>query len=304
MHDKYRLQRRIGGGSFGDIYLATDVNTGDEVAIKLEHQSVDPSLLQQEAKVYKSLAGGGGIPSVYWDGGDCEYHALVFELLGPSLEDLFNYCDRQFLVKTVLMIADQLIHRLQYIHSKNVIHRDIKPENFLMGTRRNGNCIYVTDLGLASEYIHRQDPSGPLPSNPDLLGTVRFASINGHYGIQRQSRRDDLESLGYLLLYFLHGRLPWHGLEVEPGDDKNAAIMEQKKNIKTEELCGAAPPEFSTYIDYVRALGFLDKPDYSYLRTMFRGLFVRSGFEYDNVFDWTVKRYQEQHEITDPATTA
>ena len=165
------------------MYLASDVTTGEEVAIKLEHVSIDPSLLQDEFEVYKSLAGGAGTPTVYWFGWECEYRALVFELLGPSLEDLFNYCDRQFSLKTVLMIADQLIRRLQYIHSKKVIHRDIKPRNFLMGTGKRGNCIYVTDLGLAAEYIPHRAHKGALPSNPHLLGTARFASVNGHLGI-------------------------------------------------------------------------------------------------------------------------
>lgn len=150
--------------------------------MKLEHESIDPSLLREEVEVYKSLAGGAGIPTVYWFGRECEYRAMVFELLGPSLEDLFNYCGRDFSLKTVLMIADQLISRLRYIHSKDVIHRDIKPENFLMGTRRNGNCIYVTDLGLAEEYRPTRAPT-IAPSDPHLLGTAMFASIAGHMGV-------------------------------------------------------------------------------------------------------------------------
>ena len=163
-------------------YLAADVNTDEEVAIKLEHVSIDPSLLREEVEVYKSLAGGAGIPAVRWFGWECEYRAMVFELLGPSLENLFNYCGRQFSLKTVLMIADQLICRLQYIHSKGVIHRDIKPENFLMGTGKNGNCIYVTDLGLAAEYRPNRAPQSA-PSDPRLLGTAVFASVNGHLGV-------------------------------------------------------------------------------------------------------------------------
>ena len=159
------------------------MNTDEEVAIKLEHVSVGSSLLGDEVEVYKSLAGGAGIPTVYWFGWEFEYRVMVFELLGPSLEDLFNYCGCQFSLKTVLMIADQLICRLQYIHSKDVIHRDIKPENFLMGTGKNGNCIYVTDLGLATEYRPHRAHTGAPPSNPHLLGTARFASVNGHLGI-------------------------------------------------------------------------------------------------------------------------
>ena len=162
--------------------LATDDNTDEQVAIKLEHVSIDPSLLREEGEVYKSLAGGAGIPSVYWFGWACKYRALVFELLGPSLEDLFHYCGRQFSLRTVLMIADQLICRLRYIHSKDVIHRDIKPENFLMGTGKNGNCIYVTDLSLATEYRPNRAPQ-TVPSNPQLLGTAVFASVNGHLGV-------------------------------------------------------------------------------------------------------------------------
>ena len=197
------------------------------MAIKLEHQSIDPSLLREEVEVYKRLAGGAVTPTVYWFGRECEYRAMVFELLGPSLEDLFNYCDRQFSLKTVLMIADQLIHRLQYIHSKNMLHRDIKPENFLMGTGRKGNCIYVTDLGLATEYRPNRVPT-IVPSNPHLLGTAVFASVTGHLGVGEypailrllqadrdaaQSRLDDMESLGYVLLYFLRVSLPWQKVE-------------------------------------------------------------------------------------------
>jgi serine/threonine protein kinase len=235
---------------------------------------------------------------------------MVFELLGPSLEDLFNYCGRQISLKTVLMIADQLICRLQFIHLKNMIHRDIKPENFLMGTGRNGNCIHVTDLGLATEYRPNRAPQ-TIPSNAHLLGTAVFASVTGHRGVgefpchlallmadreAEQSRRDDLESLGYILLYFLRGRLPWANLEAETKAQKYELMMEMKKNIDVDELCDQVPREFADYMDHVRALTFEDKPNYSYLRRDFRELFIRRRFEYDNVFDWTIKRYMEQQE--------
>jgi len=195
--------------------------------------------------VYKSLAGGVGIPTIYWFGRECEYRVLVFELFGPSLEDFFNYCGRQFSLKTVLMIADQLICRLQYIHSKDVIHRDIKPENFLMGTGKNGNCIYVTDLGLAAEYRPNRAPRS-VPSNPHLLGTAVFASVTGHLGVE-QSRRDDMESLGYILLYFLRGHLPWQNVEGEMKQEKYKLMMEKKGTIGVDELCDNVPREFAVY---------------------------------------------------------
>ncbi|MCJ1246640.1 serine/threonine protein kinase [Trapelia coarctata] len=271
---------------------AVNVDTAEEVAIKLEHVSIDPSLLREEVEVYKSLAGGAGIPNVYWFGWECEYGAMVFELLGPSLEDLFNYCGRQFSLKTILLIADQLICRLQYIHSRDVIHRDIKPENFLLGTGKKGNCIYVTDLGLAVEYRSNRAPVDASPSVINLLGTARFASVKGHLGVE-QCRRDDMESLGYMLLYLLRGRLPWQGLKAKTDQERNKLIMEKKANIGVEELCDQAPPEFAAYMDYIRALKFDDKPNYSRLRKSFQSLFVRCGYKYDNVFDWTIRRFLE-----------
>ncbi len=111
---------------------------------------------------------------------------MAFEILGPSLEDLFNYCGRMFSLKTVLMLADQIIARLQYIHSKNILHRDIKPENFLLGTGRNGTCIYVTDLGLATEFNPHQGPPATNKQSCYLLGTATFASVHGHRGISKR----------------------------------------------------------------------------------------------------------------------
>ena len=153
------------------------------MAVKLEYYKIEPSLLSDEFEMYETLAGGKGIPRVYWFGRESEYRVMVFELLGPSLEDLFNYCGRSFSLKTILMIADQIIYRLQCLHSRNIIHQDIKPENFLMGTGADGNCIYVTDLGLASELFHHDVPPATDRSRWSLLGTAAFASLNGHRGI-------------------------------------------------------------------------------------------------------------------------
>ena len=131
---------------------AIDLKNDEDIAIKLEYVLINFSILKREVSIYRLLAGGAGIPRVYWHDAEGEYNAMTFELLGPNLEDLFNFCGRKFSLKTVLMLADQLIHRLEYIHSKQVIHRDIKPENFLMGLKRCGNLIYVTDFGLATKH--------------------------------------------------------------------------------------------------------------------------------------------------------
>lgn len=286
---QYRIGKKIGSGSFGDIYLGVNIISGEEVAIKLESIKAKHPQLEYEAKVYKTLAGGVGIPFVRWFGQECDYNAMVLDLLGPSLEDLFNFCNRRFSLKTVLLLADQMISRVEYIHSRNFIHRDIKPDNFLMGIGKRGNQVNVIDFGLAKKY---RDPKThlhiPYRENKNLTGTARYTSINTHLGVE-QSRRDDLESLGYVLMYFLRGSLPWQGLRAATKKQKYERIMEKKMMTPTEILCRGFPTEMAIYLNCCRSLRFDDRPDYSYLRKLFRDLFVREGYQYDYVYDWSIQ---------------
>ncbi|TRY87144.1 hypothetical protein DNTS_010213 [Danionella cerebrum] len=289
--NRYRLGRKIGSGSFGDIYIGTDISVGDEVAIKLECVKTKHPQLHIESKIYKMMQGGVGIPIIKWCGAEGDYNVMVMELLGPSLEDLFNFCSRKFSLKTVLLLADQMISRIEYIHSKNFIHRDVKPDNFLMGLGKKGNLVYIIDFGLAKKYRDaRTHQHIPYRENKNLTGTARYASINTHLGIE-QSRRDDLESLGYVLMYFNLGSLPWQGLKAATKRQKYERISEKKMSTPIEVLCKGYPSEFATYLNFCRSLRFDDKPDYSYLRQLFRNLFHRQGFSYDYLFDWNMLKF-------------
>ncbi|KAI3789812.1 hypothetical protein L2E82_02616 [Cichorium intybus] len=301
--NKYRLGRKIGSGSFGEIYLGTNVQTNEEVAIKLENIKTKHPQLLYESKLYKILQGGTGIPNVRWYGVEGDYNVLVLDLLGPSLEDLFNFCSRKMSLKTVLMLADQMINRVEFIHCKSFLHRDIKPDNFLMGLGRRANQVYAIDFGLAKKYrdssTHRHIP---YRENKNLTGTARYASMNTHLGIE-QSRRDDLESLGYVLMYFLRGSLPWQGLKAGNKKQKYEKICEKKVSTSIESLCQGYPSEFASYFHYCRSLRFDDKPDYPYLKRLFRELFIREGFQFDYIFDWTILKYQ-QSQLSNPPSRA
>jgi casein kinase 1 len=238
-----------------------------------------------------------GIPNVYYFGQEGLHNILVIDLLGPSLEDLFDFCQRRFSQKTVCMIAKQMVSpymqltqlsRVQTIHDKNLIYRDIKPDNFLIGRpgSKHANLIHVVDFGMAKQY---RDPKTkthiPYRERKSLSGTARYMSINTHLG-REQSRRDDLEALGHVFMYFLRGGLPWQGLKAATNKQKYEKIGEKKQSTPIKELCEGFPPEFGQYLQYVRELGFEDTPDYDYLRGLFDTILKKEGNSDDGNYDW------------------
>lgn len=285
----YKLFYKIGSGSFGEIYLALNLKTNEEVAVKVEPISSRPQSLPYEAKVYQRIQSGDGIPKIHYFGAERsrDLHVLVMDLLGPSLEDLFKFCGRKLSYKTTIMLADQMISRVEWLHSKNLIHRDIKPDNFMMGIGANCNTVFLADYGLAKRYRNSVGKHIKYRDDKSLTGTARYASVNTHYGSE-QSRRDDLESLGYVLVYFMKGKLPWQNLKnKDRTKNRYEAIAEKKLTTSIPTLCYGCPAEFQMFLQYCRGLKFDESPDYNYLRQLFQVLLNSMGYEMDNVYDWT-----------------
>ncbi|KAJ3793471.1 kinase-like protein [Lentinula aff. detonsa] len=292
----YRVGKKIGEGSFGVIFEGkatlhrTNLLNSQTVAIKFEPRKAEAPQLRDECRSYRILAGCTGIPQIYHFGQEGLHNILVIDLLGPSLEDLFDMCGRKFSIKTVCMAARQMISRVQTIHEKNLIYRDIKPDNFLIGRpgTKGSNVVHVVDFGMAKQY---RDPKTkqhiPYRERKSLSGTARYMSINTHLG-REQSRRDDLEALGHVFMYFLRGSLPWQGLKAATNKQKYEKIGEKKQTTPIKELCDGFPEEFGIYLNYVRKLGFEETPDYDFLRELFSKVIKSNGDVDDGVFDWNL----------------
>lgn len=290
---EWKLLKRIGGGSFGEIYSCINMRTGNEAAVKLvrnKRKFVDQ--LHFEHKALKLLSDGEGIVKEFLCENNCinnQFVALIMEQLGPSLEDLRLYCNGKFSLKTTIMLADQMIRRLEFLHSRHLIHRDIKPENFLMGYGRKFNIVYIIDFGLSKQYINPISKLHlPFKEFRNLTGTANYCSINAHAGFE-QSRRDDLESLGYILIYFLDGCLPWQDTKSENKLHRFQLIHQAKLNMKLEDLCRNVPTEFLTYMSYCKCLNFQEYPKYHFLRNMLWSLLDKYNLKYDFQFDWIMK---------------
>mmetsp|Transcript_82805 Transcript_82805/g.230924 ORF Transcript_82805/g.230924 Transcript_82805/m.230924 type:complete len:604 (+) Transcript_82805:73-1884(+) len=286
VNNKYRITRRIGGGSFGEIYMGIGPNN-EKVAVKFERHGTRCPQLRHEYKVYRELTNCHGFCSVYHFGTQDNYNVMVMDLLGPSLEDLFNKCNRRFSLKTVLQIADQMLERADTLHSRHLIHRDIKPANFVIGIGENAANIYCVDFGLSKRYRHPKNLHHiPHRDGRSLTGTPRYASVNNHLGIE-QSRRDDLESIGYVLIYFLKGSLPWQGLKAKNAQKKYRLILEKKQQVSIAQLCQGCPSQFAEFLAYTRSLKFDAKPDIPYLRKLFRDLYHAQGCgSIPKLWDW------------------
>lgn len=384
---QFKYIKKIGIGSFGDVYLARSQSNKQYYTIKKASTSSSQNQLYNEAQFYKLLSETIGFPACYFYGNHSNNHLLVLEYLGKTLQELFEMCNKKFSLKTVLMIADQLLQRIEHLHSKGIVHRDIKPSNFLIGHGLKKHSIFLIDFGLSKKFVHfssqanfpiinqtkpdchfqsqsmftiskytlynpakyqvkkieinpkfdkenrrlqskyieeeadikqsfvgtynhfKEFPKNneqnsqlqrdefksehsksnilhiPLTFNNPVVGTLRFGSLNSNNGIE-YSRRDDLESIGYMLIYFLKGCLPWESMKADSMNVLVSKIAKKKEEVSLEKLCSGIPGEFLSFMQSVRSLGFEDKPNYAEYRALFKNLFIKMNYIYDLEFDW------------------
>jgi serine/threonine protein kinase len=279
---KYKILSKLGNGGFGMIFKGINLNTNEEIAVKIEKKT-DVSTLKNEARIYNYLERISGIPKLRTFGSEGNYNYIVIDLLGESLEKIKNKCGGQFSIKTVLLLGIQMIQRIQEIHAKGIIHRDIKPDNFLIN--KTSNKLYIIDFGLAKKYIDNSNIHINMLENRGLVGTANYVSINVHNGIT-PSRRDDLESVFYVLLYFLNGELPW---KIKSSDKQKFELIQRGKMnlINNIFFLDNVPKELITYFLYCRNLKFDETPNYNYLKEILMNLYKNINKTNEITYDWT-----------------
>ena len=313
--ENFVLLTKIGHGSFGEIILSYSLKEKTEVILKkeLKKKNQKSSPLHTELKAYQTLLDISnttditglkpilqleiqGIPKFYGFGDKENYYYLIQEFLGPNLSQLINYCGKKkFTLGTICLLAMQMLNRIEYMHKRHYLHRDIKPENFCIGNEENTNTLYLIDYGLAKRFKdNKTNQHIPYREKRFFVGTPRYASINDHLGLEL-SRRDDLISIGYNLIYLLKGGLPWQGMK---GKDKANKLAQKKIQIPNDVLCNGLPNEFLHYLNYCKNLKFEERPDYKYLKGLFGGLLglVISNFNLKRneiIFDWCFKNVDE-----------
>lgn len=285
----YKIARYISSGSFGNVFEAINNKTKKSVAMKIpiiNEEKNGQKCLIEEAKIYNQLnkmkdSKDIGIADVkIISNKELNKKIMIMDLLGPSLEYIINK-NKKFRLKSVIILAIKLINIIKYIHECGFIHRDIKPDNFVIDNE-NGEKIYCIDFGLAKKHFKEYNEN-----KNKFCGTARYASIAAHKGCT-QSRKDDLESIAYMLIYFFRGKLPWEGIRHEDKIEKYRLILEKKESISEEELCKQLPREFLVFFKYIKAMEFDEDPPYNSFIRMFKKLYDSKNYK-DEKLEWIKK---------------
>lgn len=272
----------IGTGSFGKVFYGMNIERTKNFAIKIEKSNIKSSVFSQELDIYNSLKNVKDFPKIHWSGEYKEYKVMILDLLGPSIDKFLKICpSKKFNLETTLNLGGQMIERIQLFHENDFIHQDIKPNNFLLGKFEKNvsdNFLYLVDFGLSKSYRDAITKKHlPFQDNKRFVGTPRYASINAHLG-RKLSRRDDLESIGYLLFYFLKGDLPWQGVKGKTKSEKREKIKNYKILFDFRNEIEDLPKELRDFINYSKNLGFEDCPNYKYLIFLIESLKQKSKF--------------------------
>ena len=283
---KYKPLTLIGKGTFSNVYLSLDIKTKNYVAIKTEKKNKNKvELLESEAYILYSIR-GFGIPEVISYGKTKSYNILILPLLGKSLLDLFILKDKTINIYDICLIAIQILERIKWIHSNNIVYRDIKPENFLFGLK-DPEVLYLIDFGLYRRFKSSKTGKHIKPKNlGKFTGTSRYASVYALAGYE-QSRRDDIESIGYMIIYLMKKKLPWQGIKGHSYKDCYNKLFLMKKYIHIKDLCNGLPKEIMDYMNYVKSLTFEQEPNYNYLINLFNIILKKNEFNFDKkIFSW------------------
>lgn len=291
INNTYQCLKKLSSGSFGTVYSGINIQTKEEVAIKVEKiQNEEMRSVFREVQFLKRLENIKGVPKVYWSGSIGQYDIMVLTLLGKDLASFLKIYHK-FSLKTVILLADQILSILEEVHNAGIVHRDLKPENLVMGRGENNNQVYMIDFGISKVYRDAYGRHIPWRDKKSFIGTARYASCAAHEGIEI-SRKDDLESLAYVLLFILKGSVPWQNLNISE-KEKCKKVGEIKASLKPEELFKTYPEEFSRYISFVRGMSFKQTPDYNFLKGLFIKLAMNKKYIIDNVFDWSLPKKTE-----------
>ena len=305
LFNKFKIIQKIGHGAFGRIYIAQSICSKKLYAVKIEPIEDSNFLLEEESSFLSSI-NSPRIPKVKLFGYSGRNIVLVMELLGGSLDKIFHSLpDKKMSLRCVCNIGYQMVTIFETIHNQNIIHRDVKPGNITLGVGDKKKFLYLIDFGLSLKYRSSSKKNHlPFETGKKLIGNARYSSINALEG-NSQSRRDDLESLGYVLIYFCIGRLPWQGKISHSKEDKYYKIREIKTNITPSELCENLPPQFEEYITYTRNLKYEEEPDYNYLRNLFLKVLKNNNWEFDYYYDWdqTTLKTEEINSINNSLST-